>query len=329
MALNLIALANLGDDFSYDTVSIWNDSVLTGTSLPTTPPEVKKKWLFFDTNVNQITNVWNTTTLSWMSIARNEVYSLPAPSWRKGLAQPQTIQDGNMYMCDMFYPKLQRVDDALIASGMLYLQFGVIKGKNYHRGRYRRNGLKWYNPYPNPYNGSGEIGGNNPPTGAVGIRTNLIPITAQNKTLSQAIPYWENYNTIDITVFNGDVATNGHTIIRAPYLTGSTIRKNFAPNLANQFLPGGMKYGTRPKYNYSRHRNMSTSIWFCRLVVIKDKRVIQYGDVSNPVIIRPNEIPFSATTLTTKSFEPSTPSYNNATYNLAEFKGEEMTNYNS
>lgn len=332
MAINVVTVANLADDFSFDSVSIWNDSVLIGTSLPVSPPEPKKKWLFFNTNVGKITNVWNSSTLSWITIQQNttEVYSLPAPSWRKGLSQPQTIQNGAMYMCDMFYPKLQRVEDSLIASGNLYLQFGVIKGKNYHRGRYRRNGLKWYNPYPNPFTGTGEVGGDNPPTGAVSTRTNLIPITAQNKTLSQAIPYWENYNTTMINVFNGDVSTNGIEGVTVPYLTGSGIRKNAANNLPNQFLSGGMKYKKRPKHQYSRHKNMSTSIWFCRLVIIKDKRVVQYGDISNPVIIRPNEVPFSATTLSVKSFRPeqNTP-YVSPNYGLVEFKGEEMTSYNS
>ena len=128
--------------------------------------------------------------------------NLPAPLWRKGTSSLQTILTGETISCDMFYPKIQLVDQKLIDDGVLYLQFGRISDKDYSFDsitslpQIRENGIKWYTPYPNPYsNTSGIIGGGAVNDPLVSIRTNLIPVTNQFQTLLQAIPYWEFYKT--------------------------------------------------------------------------------------------------------------------------------------
>lgn len=111
----------------------------------------------------------------------------------------------------MYYPKIQLVDSELIDNGTLYLQFGRITDKDctYKNGsdRVRENGVKWYTPYPNPFETtSGIVGGGEINDTLITTRTNLIPITAQFQTLAQAIPYWEFYKTTTCDVFDGIVS---------------------------------------------------------------------------------------------------------------------------
>ena len=257
-------------------------------------------------------------------------YSLPAPEWRKGLTTNQTILTGENVDCDMFYPKIHRVNQQLIDDGELYVQFGVIKDYDYSYSpigpKYRRQGLKWYAPYPNTIGlTSGDIGGNTVNDGLITQRTNLIPVTAQNQTLTQAIPYWQHYKTRTIELLTADPTTNGTASVSAPYLTGTKNMKGmWSPNL---YLPGGSRYKTRPKRSMTMHRLFSTSTWFCRLVVIRNGRVIQYGDISNPVIIRPNMPPFSENTMSSSLFERGLAFIPNNSYGVREFKGEIITKY--
>ena len=261
----------------------------------------------------------------------NSGYSLPAPLWRKGIAQVQTIISGENPMCDMYYPKIQLVNQSLIDDGVLYLQSGRISDKDYTISaavpQIRENGIKWYTPYPNPFaSTSGIVGGGDVSDGQIAAmgRTNLIPITNQFQTLSQAVPYWQFYRTHDCLVFNGVVSTAGITNVSGvPYMTGCKRRKDFYS--PDQYLPGAVKYSKRPKRPMTRHRNMSTSTWFCRLIVIRDGRVEQVGEISTPIIVRPNELPFNENSMSSSPIIFGDLSSIN--YYLYEFKAEELTKY--
>lgn len=258
-------------------------------------------------------------------------YQLPAPLWRKGTSQTQTILTGETVQCDMFYPKIQLVDQSLIDNSILYLQFGRITDKDYtydsnsNSAQIRENGIKWYTPYPNPFETtSGIVGGGEINDTLITTRTNLIPITAQFQTLAQAIPYWEFYKTTSMSVFDGKVSTFGQTsILKVPYMTGCKTNRDFSS--PGQYLPGASRYKNRPQRPMTRQRVLSTSMWFSRLIVIENGRVKQLGEISTPVIIRPNELPFNEETISSSPIVFG--NLKSIPYGLREFKGEELNKY--
>lgn len=266
-----------------------------------------------------------------IKIKDKKKYNLPAPLWRKGVSQTQTILTGENVQCDMYYPKIQLVDSELIDNGILYLQFGRITDKDYSfnsntsTAQIRENGIKWYTPYPNPFETtSGIVGGGEINDLLITTRTNLIPITAQFQTLPQAVPYWQFYKTRKMDVFDGIVANGGRTtILGVPYMTGCKSKVGFSD--PTSYLPGQGLYNRRPKRPLTRHRPFSTSMWFCRLIVIEDGRVKQIGDISTPIIVRPNELPFNEETISSSPiiFGNLLP----IPYGLKEFKAEELTKY--
>ena len=223
-----------------------------------------------------------------------KTYNLPAPMWRKEYKMIQTLCTGESVLCDQFKVKIPKVqDDCLIKEGKLYVQFGRISDRDYTNNGVplkRGNGIKWCTPMVggvNPFNGSGEIGGN---TDTYGYdRNTIIKITQQNELVSQAVPYWAFYKSVKLNFFNADTITGGYTQITVPVMTGTKIRRRM--NIVADFLPGGSSY--KKKFNAYRDTAFSTSLWVARLLVIENGRVVAYGATSEYLQIRANEAPYS------------------------------------
>lgn len=236
---------------------------------------------------------------NYFSYSSAELYnigSLPAPMWRKEYKTIQTLCTGESVLCDQFKVKIPKVEDSLISDGKLYVQFGRISDRDYTYNNAtsqvlkRGNGIKWCTPMIggiNPFNGSGEIGGNTDTYG--NDRNTIIQITQQNELVSQAVPYWTFYKTVKLNFFNADISSGGYTQITVPVMTGTKIRRRM--NIVANFLPGGGLY--KKKFNAYRDTAFSTSLWVARLLVIENGRVVAYGATSEYLQIRANEAPYS------------------------------------
>ncbi len=261
--------------------------------------------------------------------------ALPSPQWRKGTKQSQLLWDGSGTVeCDSFYVKVPRVKQSLIDDGVLFVQFGRLDGRKYTNNptpKVRMKGIKWYSPcdasnapiYPS---GSGEIGGRH--NGNAMARPNLIPVTAQNQTITQALPIWAFYGTKDTLVFNGDISnSNGVSVVNGvPYLTGSGKRAGkgmYSPDFYHR--TGGLSK-KRPKRPMWRSNDHARSVWYARLVVIRDGRVVSYGSVSEAVIFRPNQLTFSTETMSSTIIR-NNGSYGDSGWAFVGLYGDIQSNY--
>ena len=258
--------------------------------------------------------------------------SLPSPQWRKGTKQVQMLWDGSGTVeCDSFYVKVPRVKQSLIDDGVLFVQFGRLTKRCYSNPNgVRMKGIKWYTPcdasnaaiYPS---GSGEICGNH--HGNTMARPNLIPVTAQNQTIAQALPIWAFYGTKQAIALNGDMSnSNGiSTVIGVPYLSGSGKRASgmYDPTFYHNSGPLRTKRPRRPMWRSNDH---ARSVWYSRLVVISNGRVVSYGSVSEAVIVRPNQMTFSTETMSSM-FVKADGNYQDSGYTFSALTGDIQSNY--
>jgi hypothetical protein len=265
------------------------------------------------------------------NVDRETLSGLPAPIWsRMGIA-PRTITTGETVPCDIYTAKVPLVDSDLLEQGKLFVQYGRISRRDSKGSpsgvHVRPMRIKWYTPYVggvNPYPGSGEVGGTHVLAGGID-RPNLIPVTQQNETVAQEVPYWAFYATGDMEIFDADPNTLGWvTLPGVPFVTGNK-RRAYAMN-PSLWLPSGALYGKRPKFPKWKQRAQSVSYWFCRLAVIEDGLAIGYGPTSEALVVRPNEVPFGefymASLVRDFSGEPMP-----VGYALSEFKAEIVTKY--
>ena len=261
--------------------------------------------------------------------------SLPSPQWRKGTKQVQMLWDGSGTVeCDSFYVKVPRVKQSLIDDGVLFVQFGRLTKRCYSEangiGRVRMKGIKWYTPCdasnaPIYGGGSGEICGRH--NGNAMARPNLIPVTAQNQTITQALPIWAFYGTKQAFVLNGDISNvNGvSAVVGVPYLSGTGKRASgmYDPTFYHNTGPLRTKRPKRPMWRSNDH---ARSVWYSRLVVISNGRVVSYGSVSEAVIVRPNQMTFSTETMSSM-FVKADGNYQDSGYTFYALTGDIQSNY--
>jgi len=253
---------------------------------------------------------------------------LPQLTWEKGQDSLQTIVTSEQLMCSMFYPRISLVDQGLIDNGELFVQFGKIDRKHYtiagnpQTAQIKGNAIRWYVPavaggLPYQSSGSGEIGGGS----YYGVdRPNLIPVTSQNTTLTQAVPVWGFYQQRDTEVFDARNPTL-KSFSKVVLMTGKGARNNEA---YAQYLPGGGRYKKRPKNHPFSGANFTTSTWFCRLVIIRDNKVVEYGPISTPLIFKPNGLMLDKGRLSMAYYTGGGP----MDYVAIELRGEELKSYN-
>ena len=258
--------------------------------------------------------------------------SLPSPQWRKGTKQVQMLWDGSGTVeCDSFYVKVPRVKQSLIDDGVLFVQFGRLTKRQYSSPNgVRMKGIKWYTPcdainnsiYPN---GSGEICGKH--NGNAMARPNLIPVTAQNQTIAQALPIWAFYGTKQARALNGDISNiNGVSfVLGVPYLSGTGKNSLGMYDPAFYHNSGGLRT-KRPKRPMWRSNDHARSVWYSRLVVIANGRVVSYGSVSEAVIVRPNQMSFSTETMSSMIVD-SSGNYIDSSYSFLALTGDIQSNY--
>lgn len=259
--------------------------------------------------------------------------SLPTPTWRKNGVSSETIWDGSYTVdCDLIYSKVPLVAQQFITDENLYIQYGRLMGKKYARrngiGVTRGGGIRWYSPCGNNnvglFNGSGEIGGNH--NGNLFARPNLIKVTSQNFISPDPLPIWAFYGTYNCNVINGDITNGGGgtTISGVPYVTGT--KKNTGFGQFSNYHSTGSFSRKRPARPMLRNNTHARSVWFSRLVVIENGKVVKYGAVSEPVIFRPNQLPFSEELMSSMHTD-RLGNYRDPQYSFRVLKGDIQSNY--
>lgn len=196
-------------------------------------------------------------------------------------------------------PQIPVLDQALIDSGNLYVQYGY---QGYERvskvmvagtpvAKRKGGRVRWYNPYPNPFaSGTGFLGGtpgmlliNNPGL----VRPNLIPVTVQRQKITEPVPYWTFYAVRPIFNLKADDLALGKVNVDQVAFMGGKQRKMANP--AN-YLPTGGYYGKTPMYLGWKDRKMVNSTWYCRLVLIENGRLVATGPMSEPLFVKTSYI---------------------------------------
>lgn len=232
------------------------------------------------------------------NIEANSSSSLPTLNWVKtGSNINVTLRDGiTNGITDTYAAKVPLISDQeLINSGRLRVQYGRLSSRDYKpmpTPHIRERRIKWYaSSCPGcEVFASGEVGGG---SSISGNRPNMFVVTQQNDIVGN-VPFWDFYDIKGCSVFNGIPALSGITNLEdVPYMTGNPARDGIY--FPDRFLPGGSHYNTRPERAMFRQRHTSESYWFCRLVVMMEDNpqyVEYYGPVSEPLIVKPNEVGF-------------------------------------
>lgn len=207
---------------------------------------------------------------------------IPAPVWELGTVTNMQTLDGYG-----FTGKRVAARVGLLPENTQYtfaVQYGRVKRNRYTwKSTLNRHGARivWFSDWDgtNSVTGTGYGGGQH--TSVSLPRRNMFPV--QKSDLAGELEYNLFYVMRNVMVWNG----SSSQIISAPHMTGGRISR--AGDIS-QFGTGGSFFGKRPRLLAdSTHMQ---SVWYARIVVWENNRIVGYSPNSEPLFVKPNALPY-------------------------------------
>jgi hypothetical protein len=224
--------------------------------------------------------------------------NLTPPKWVKTGNTLVDILDNPNYVTPAIYRKFKtttwaakalRIDDKLLNTGEIYIQYGRLMPPFRNKG----GGIRFYGVnrlvrpigIVNPYDGSGELGG----VGDYynGDRHNCFLLTSQNQTVDN-LPFWRFYTNKEGQYFTGKLSGTGSPIwasVPIPIMTG--ISNKGHDLLSTDYSLGNITPKTKPIKKMLKSMYKTRVLWYARLVRIKDGKLIEYGANSEALFTNP------------------------------------------
>lgn len=265
----------------------------------------------------------------------SQTASLPTPLWTYNGKDVRQIMDGNSATCDLYSVQIPWMNQELIDSGNVYVQYGRYMNRGYNNDRTwpnskRRPKFKPYAAWPNnPFpTGSSELGGLSVGVPVTAVRDNLFKVTHQNQIIAE-LPYWSFYILKNCSVYTGDINNGNSGLINLmlPTMAGTGRTGGSDISYIQNYMPGGSRENQRPMRLMTRGRFFSNSIWSARLVLIVDGKVQGYGPLSTALHIKPNEMGYSSEMQSSSKPNYQSPSNSPIWYDLRTFHGTIIDKY--
>jgi hypothetical protein len=221
--------------------------------------------------------------------------NLTPPKWVKTGNTLVDILDNPNYVTPAIYRKFKtttwaakalRIDDKLLNTGEIYIQYGRLMPPFRNKG----GGIRYFGNTnslgENIYEGSGELGGE---AGTFYNRStpNNFKLTTQNQTVDN-LQFWDFYTNKEGQYFTGKLNGVGSPLwasVPIPIMTGLSNRGSELLSL--DYSLGNATPKTKPIKKILKSMYKTRVLWYARLVRIKDGRLIEYGANSEALFTNP------------------------------------------
>lgn len=222
---------------------------------------------------------------------------LPAPQWESvSWPRVKTMSDWNPITGSEWWARLPLVDQKLIDNGELFVEYWRIKQQSFRLKydvnwwkikRRRASKIRWYSDW----DGNDSIRGRWYSTGQHEVaipRRNMFPVISQS-FIAPPVPRYSFYRMAWLYYYNWD-----HSVLTqffeysVPVVCGSKKNKIQQQRLDNTEKDIAKK---RVAQNKLKDVMQHSSEWYCRLVVMKEWRVVQQWPISEPLFIEVSGMP--------------------------------------